>query len=147
MSDAKVRGVVHLVEETKTYGQKGFRKRLLVLEQDNGRFTNYVPVEFVQDSCDSADDLNIGDEVEITYRLNGRKWQKDANSEVKFFLNAEALSFDVIGKNGGGGKNSGGNQNAADGQNSGDGENSTAGAATSANDAFSQAADDDEVPF
>ena len=27
MSNAKVRGVVHVIEETKTYGQKGFRKR------------------------------------------------------------------------------------------------------------------------
>ena len=47
MSEAKVQGVVHLIEETKTYGQKGFRKRLVVLEQDKGRFVNYIPVEFI----------------------------------------------------------------------------------------------------
>lgn len=96
MSDAKVRGVVHLIEETKTYGQKGFRKRLVVLEQDNDRFTNYIPFEFIQDACDLVDDLNVGDEAEITYRLSGRKWQRDANSEVKFFLNAEATAFKVL---------------------------------------------------
>ena len=93
MSEATIQGVVHLVEETKTYGQKGFRKRLVVLEQENGRFTNFIPVEFVQDNCDSADGLTKGDNVEITYKLNGRRWQKDAGSEVKFFLNAEALTF------------------------------------------------------
>jgi hypothetical protein len=92
-----VSGVVHLIEETKTYGQKGFRKRLVVLEQDNGRFTNYIPVEFIQDACDTADSLNVGEQIDITYRLNGRKWQKDANSEVKFFLSAEATSFRVVG--------------------------------------------------
>jgi hypothetical protein len=27
-----VRGVVHLIEETRTFGQKGFRQRLVVLE-------------------------------------------------------------------------------------------------------------------
>jgi hypothetical protein len=97
MSDAKVRGVVHLIEETKTYGQKGFRKRVVVLEQENDRFPNYIPLEFIQDACDSVDDLNVGDEAEITYRLAGRKWQKDANSEVKFFLNAEATAFKVLG--------------------------------------------------
>ena len=97
MSDAKARGVVHLIEETKTYGQKGFRKRLVVLEQDNDRFTNYIPFDFIQDACDSVDDLNVGDEAEITYRLSGRKWQKDTNSEVKFFLNAEATAFKVLG--------------------------------------------------
>ena len=93
-----VTGIVHVIEETKTYGQKGFRKRLVVLEDDTGRFTNYIPVEFIQDSCDTVDDLSIGDEVKIRYRLSGRKWQRDENSEVKYFLSAEALGFDKVEK-------------------------------------------------
>lgn len=96
MSDGKVSGKVHFIDETKTFGQNGFRKRVVVLEQDNGRFTNYIPVEFIQDSCDSVDSLNVGDEAEITFQLSGRKWQRDANSEVKYFLNAQASSFRVI---------------------------------------------------
>lgn len=96
MSQAIVRGIVHHIDETKSYGQKGFRKRQVVLEQDTSRFTNYVPVEFIQDSCDTVDELKLGDDVEITYRLSGRKWQKDPGSEVKYFLNAEALSFKVL---------------------------------------------------
>ncbi len=100
MSDGKIRGIVHFIEETKTYGQKGFRKRLVVLEQDKGRFTNFVPFEFVQDGCDSVDQMNVGDEVDIEYRLSGRKWQRDPNSEVKYFLNAEALGFTTIGAGG-----------------------------------------------
>ena len=95
MSDTKVSGVVHLIEETKTYGNKGFRKRLVVLEQDKGSFTNYIPVEFIRDSCDSVDELNVGDEVEVTYRLSGRRWQRDESSEVKYFLSAEAMSFKI----------------------------------------------------
>lgn len=106
MSETKVRGIVHVVEETKTYGQKGFRKRLVVLEQDTGRFTNYIPVEFIRDNCELADDLNVGDDVEVSYQLSGRKWQKDPSSEVKYFLTAEALSFKVV-SGGGSGDNSG----------------------------------------
>lgn len=97
MSDAKVTGHVHLIEETKTFGQKGFRKRLVVLEQNNGRFPSYIPVEFLQDACDQVDTLKVGDEVEVSYRLNGRKWQRDPQSEVKFFLSCEALNFRVLG--------------------------------------------------
>jgi hypothetical protein len=97
MSDGKVRGIVHLIDQTKTFGQKGFRKRLVVLEQDNGRFVNYVPLDFTQDGCDRADQLKVGDEVEVEFRLNGRKWQRDAESEVKYFLNAEAMNFQVLG--------------------------------------------------
>jgi len=124
MSDASVSGVVHLIEETKTYGQNGFRKRLVVLEQKKGAtFTNYIPLEFIKDACDSVDELNVGDEVEIAYRLSGRRWQRDSASEVKYFLSAEAMSFRVL--SGGGG--------AAD-----DG--------FDPNDAFAEAGDDD-VPF
>lgn len=96
MSDSTVRGVVHVIEPTKTFGKNGFRKRLVVLEQDKGKFTNYVPVEFVHEGCDSVDDMSVGDDVEVTYRLSGRKWQRDENSEVKYFLNAEALEFKVV---------------------------------------------------
>ena len=97
MSDASVKGTIHLIEETKTYGQKGFRKRLVVLEQNKGSgFTNYIPVEFLKDACDSVDDLHLGDEIEVSYRLSGRKWQRDESSDPKYFLSAEAMSFRVI---------------------------------------------------
>jgi hypothetical protein len=101
MNDATVKGTVHLVQETKTFGQKGFRKRLVVLEQDRGRFTNYIPIDFVHEGCDKADDLNVGDEVEVPCRLSGRKWQRDERSEVKFFLSAEATDFTILNKSGG----------------------------------------------
>ena len=126
MSDGKVSGAIHLIEETKTYGSKGFRKRLVVLEQEKGTFTNFVPVEFVRDSCDTVDDLNVGDEVEIEFRLSGRRWQKDESAEAKYFVNVEALSFRVLGS---------GTDTIT--------ERVTEG---SANDAFAEASDD-EAPF
>jgi hypothetical protein len=43
MKDPTVRGIVHLIEETKTFGQKGFRKRLVVLEQSKGTFPTLFP--------------------------------------------------------------------------------------------------------
>lgn len=126
MSEAKVRGVVHMIEETKTYGAKGFRKRLVVLEQDKGSFVNYVPIEFTRDDCDSVDALNVGDEVDVTYRLNGRKWQRDAASEVKYFLSAEATRFQLVGGSGGA--------------------PASASTPSSVNDAFNEI-DDEEPPF
>lgn len=126
MSDGKVRGVVHMIEETKTYGAKGFRKRLVVIQQDKGSFTNYVPVEFTRDDCDSVDTLSVGDEIDVTFRLSGRKWQRDPSSEVKFFLSAEATGFQTVG--GGSGGNGG------------------AHSSNSINDAFAEV-DEDEPPF
>jgi hypothetical protein len=128
MSDSKVRGFVHLIEETKTFGQKGFRKRLVVLEQNLGKFTNFIPLDFLGDSCDRADELKMGDEIEAVYRLSGRKWQRDPQSETKYFLSAEAMSFKVL--------------SGASASNSPD-------AFDDPNDAFSEAASDDSAdpPF
>jgi len=126
MSEAKVQGVVSVVEETKTYGSSGFQKRLIVLEQNDGRFANLIPLEFIKDNCSTADGLNVGDNVEVSYKLNGRKWQRDPNSEVKYFLNAEALSFKVLSGGGGGSDQS---------------------EVASANDAFSQSYDENDIPF
>jgi hypothetical protein len=126
MKDPTVRGVVHLIEDTKTFGQKGFRKRLVVLQQEKGSFTNYIPIEFVKDGCDAVDDLTVGDEIEVTYRLSGRRWQRDEASEAKYFLTAEGLSFRQL---------SGGPRHDAGAR-----------AAVDPNDALAEAAEDD-VPF
>ena len=126
MKDPTVRGVVHLIEETKTFGQKGFRKRLVVLEQSKGTFTNYIPVDFLKDACDEVDGLSVGDEIEVTYRLSGRRWQKDEASEAKYFLSAEGLSFKQLA---GGGRTPDGPDDTVD-----------------PNNAFAEAGDDD-VPF
>jgi hypothetical protein len=96
MSECKVQGQVHVIEETKSFGQKGFRKRLVVLEQDKGRFTNYIPIDFTHEGCDAVDELHVGDEIEVPIRLSGRKWQRDEHSEVKFFLSAEATEFKLL---------------------------------------------------
>ena len=96
MSDMKVKGIIEVIEETKTYGQKGFRKRLVVLAQESPRFTNYVPIEFIQDNCDAVDELKVGDELEVNFRLSGRKWQKDPSAPVKYFVNLEGMSFRVL---------------------------------------------------
>lgn len=127
MSEAIVSGVVHVVEETKTYGQKGFQKRLVVLEQNDGRFTNLIPLEFLRDNCGAADDLKVGDNVEVSYKLSGRKWQKDPSSEVKYFLSAEAISFKVVSSSAGGGESHGDSP--------------------SANDAFAESYDENDIPF
>ena len=86
-----------------------------------------MPLEFVQDNCDSADDLAVGNDVEVSYKLAGRKWQKDPSSEVKFFLNAEALSFKVLSASA--------KSDGAEGD------------ASAANDAFSESYDENDIPF
>jgi len=112
-----------------------------VLEQVSDRFTNYIPIEFTGDACENADGLSEGQDVEFTYRLSGRRWQKDSQSEVKFFLNAEAVNYKILG---------GGTGNAEQGKTEqGDTGQGNTGQTSQVdpNDAFAEAAQDDDVPF
>lgn len=96
--DPKFAGNVHFIDEIRTFGQRGFRKRLVVLEEERDHFPSYIPFELIQANCELADDVEVGDHVEITYRLSGRKWQRDEKSEVKYFLSAEAIELQVLSK-------------------------------------------------
>lgn len=86
----EVTGTVYLLEEAKEYGSNGFRKRLMVLMQNLGRHENYIPLEFIADQCEDADDLKEGMEVTVEYRLKGRKWTPPEGDD-KYFLSAEVV--------------------------------------------------------
>lgn len=58
----------------KEFGTSGFRKREVILVQNQGKYDNYIPVVFIQDKCDDADELTAGTEVTVEYNLSGRKW-------------------------------------------------------------------------
>ena len=96
MSANVVQGTVHAIENTQQFGTNGFRKRVVVLEQDNGKYLNYVPVEFANDDCDKVNSLELNSNIEVKFYPNGRKWQKDAQSEVKYFVSLRAVEYTVL---------------------------------------------------
>ena len=67
----KVTGTVCHIGETKEFGSSGFRKREVVLVQEQGKYDNYIPVTFILDKCDEADKLSAGTEITVEYRLSG----------------------------------------------------------------------------
>tara|TARA_R110002020_G_scaffold25519_1_gene82986 strand:+ start:39 stop:383 length:345 start_codon:yes stop_codon:yes gene_type:complete len=89
----KVTGTICLIGETKEYGENRFRKREVVLVQNQGKYDNYIPVTFIQDKCEDADELTDGAEVTIEYRLSGRKW-RSPEGEDRYFVNLEVM--DVV---------------------------------------------------
>ena len=92
MSNNSVCGTVHLIGETKEYGDNGFRKRQIVLVQSLGSRENFIPMELIQDMCEDADSLSIGTEVTIEYKLSGRKWISP-DGDTKYFMNLEVTDI------------------------------------------------------
>lgn len=92
MNNSSICGRIHLIDETKEYGENGFRKRQIVLVQERGKFDNYIPMELIQDMCENADSLSVGAEVTVEYRISGRKWLSP-EGDTKYFMNLEILDI------------------------------------------------------
>jgi len=79
----EVIGKIKKIDETKTYGSNGFRKRELVLTTDE-QYPQFLLIEFVQDKCDLLNNFNVGEDVKISINLRGREWQ-NPQGEIKYF--------------------------------------------------------------
>lgn len=76
-------GNIKKIDETKTFGTSGFRKREMVLTTDE-QYPQMLLVEFIQDKCDMLDNFSVGDNVKININLRGREWI-NPEGEAKYF--------------------------------------------------------------
>jgi hypothetical protein len=79
----EIQGKVKLIDETKTYGSNGFRKRELVVTTEE-QYPQHIMIEFVQDKTDLLDAFKVGDTVKVSINLRGREWE-NPQGEIKYF--------------------------------------------------------------
>ena len=79
----EVQGKIKLIDETKTYGNNGFRKRELVVTTEE-QYPQHILVEFIQDKCDLLDSFQVGQNVKVSINLRGREWV-NPKGETKYF--------------------------------------------------------------
>ena len=79
----EIKGNIKLIKETQTFGEKGFKKRELVIETEE-QYPQTILVEFIQDKCELLDNFSTGQNVTIGINLRGREWTNDSG-EVKYF--------------------------------------------------------------
>ncbi len=90
----EVTGKIKKIEETKTYGSNGFRKREMVLTTDE-QYPQFLLIEFVQDKCDLLNNFNIGEDVRISINLRGREWQSP-QGEIKYFNSIQGWRLEKL---------------------------------------------------
>ena len=73
-----------------------FKKRQVVLEIEDGKYTSYVDLQLSQDKCDLANGFNIGSTITAHFNFKGRKWEKDG--KVSYFNSLEIWKADVVGQ-------------------------------------------------
>ena len=79
----EVSGKIKKIEETKTFGSNGFRKREMVVTT-NEQYPQMILIEFVQDKCDLLNNYNVDDDVKISINLRGREWINPKGEAVYF---------------------------------------------------------------
>jgi len=79
----EVQGKIKVIDETKTFGASGFRKREVVVTTEE-QYPQHIMVEFVQDKCDLLDNFRVGQPVKISINLRGREWV-NPQGETKYF--------------------------------------------------------------
>ena len=78
----QIKGKIKVIGQTRTFGN-GFSKRDLVVTTQE-QYPQDILVEFTKDKCETLNNYNVGDEVEVGINLRGREWTSP-QGEVKYF--------------------------------------------------------------
>ncbi len=79
----ELQGTIKMIDDTKTFGNNGFRKREVVVTTDE-QYPQHILVEFVQDKTELLNNFKVGQLVKISLNLKGREWI-NPQGETKYF--------------------------------------------------------------
>lgn len=92
-----MKGKVKVVGSTVAISEK-FSKREFVVVDDTNMYPQDIQFQLTQDKCNLIDSLAIGDEVEVSFNLNGREWV-NPKGESQFFNTLDVWKISKIGSN------------------------------------------------
>jgi single-strand DNA-binding protein len=83
-------GKIKIIQEAKTF-DSGFTKREMVVIVEDGKYPQEINVEFVQDKISLLDDLQVGQEVTVTFDIRGREYNG------RYFNNLQGWKIETPG--------------------------------------------------
>ena len=89
----KVTGKIHFVGQVKQVSDKFKSKDVVLLTDDT--YPQYISIQFTQDKTELINQNNIGDEVEVSINLRGRKWESPTG-EIKYFNSIEGWQINAV---------------------------------------------------
>ncbi len=84
MSSFKMKGVVHKVGQTMIVSEKFSKRELVMVDNSDANYPQYVSFEFTQDKTSLLDNVMEGQEIELSFNLRGRECTSPAG-DVKYF--------------------------------------------------------------
>lgn len=90
----EIQGRIKMIDETRTYGSNGFRKREVVITTEE-QYPQDILVEFVQDKTNLLDAFQVGQQVRISINLRGREWV-NPQGETKYFNSIQGWRIEKL---------------------------------------------------
>lgn len=92
----KIEGTIKNVGSEQIVSEK-FKKREIVLEVADGKYPQFIKLEFVQNNCTFLDGFASGENVEISFSIKGREWM-DRNGQAQYFNTLQGFSIKRAGE-------------------------------------------------
>jgi len=93
----EISGKIKWIDEVKTYGANGFRKREVVITTEE-QYPQHLLIEFVQDRCELLEPYQVGQDVKISINLKGREWV-NPQGETKYFNSIQGWRIEAATEN------------------------------------------------
>jgi len=92
-----LKGTIKVIGKTQ-HVSDSFKKRELVITDSKGQYEQHIQLQLVQDRCELVDRFKVGEEVEVTFFLNGKEWTNPKDGQVRYFNSLDAWKIDYAGK-------------------------------------------------
>ena len=90
----EISGKIKWIDDIKTYGTNGFRKREVVITTQE-QYPQNILLEFIQDKCELLDNYSIDENVKIGINIRGREWI-NPEGQTKYFNSIQGWRIDLI---------------------------------------------------
>lgn len=85
----ELNGTIKMIDETKSFGANGFRKREFVITTAE-QYPQHIMLELTQDKCDLLNNgYKVGDSVTVGINIRGREFV-NPQGETKYFNSIQA---------------------------------------------------------
>lgn len=93
----KILGKIIEIKETQQVSET-FKRRNMVVEYEEGGYSEFITFELIQDRCSLVDSFEVGQEVTVHFNLKGRKWITP-EGETRYFNALHAWRLEAMDNN------------------------------------------------
>jgi hypothetical protein len=84
-----IKGIVKVLEDTQEIGEKGFKKRLIVVTTQE-QYPQDIAIEFTGDKTSLLDEIAEGETVDVSINIRGREYNG------KYYTSIQGWKIDTI---------------------------------------------------